>query len=751
MIELLRRIVQEVDAAADLTAALHALVKQVRDAMHVEACTVFLLDYRRQEYTLMATDGLNVDIQGKIHLRRDEGLIGLISQTLTPLNLEDASASKHFAYYPSVGEDELHGFLGAPIIYQGKVLGVITVQQSEHKKFDETQEAFLVTLAVQVASIIAHSRNADSNSFNYDIPLLGMPSVAGVGIGCAKVVYSLADLLAVPDREISTEQIPEQEQLLAMALAETKADIHELAQRFQDKLPPEELALFDVYQRILSSESLITEIVNAIRAGNWAQGALRHVITRHMQLFAEMEDEYMRERAADIHELGQRLLAKLQSKQPNVIDYPEQTVLVGEEVTAAALVAVPTQKLAALVSQKGASYSHVAILARALGIPAVMGVSQLNLESIESKQLIVDGYHGHVYVEPSAKVLREFQTLAQEERELDADLEELRTLPAQTTDQFRVNLCVNAGLALDIHQTLDAGAEGIGLYRTEVPFMTRNNFPSEEEQCKIYRTLLKSFMPRLVVMRTLDIGGDKALPYFPIEETNPFLGWRGIRVSLEQPEIFTAQLRAMLLASEGLDNLGIMFPMISNVAQLDQALLYFRRALQEVQAQNCAIEEPQVGVMIEIPSAVYQVRELAKRVDFISVGSNDLTQYLLAVDRNNSRVAHLYQMFHPAVIRALQQIVEGCHAEHKPVSICGEMAGDPAAILLLLALEFDTLSMNPRSLLRNKWVIRNFSLAHTKQLLQEVLAMDDARYIRAHLESALEQAGMGGLIRAGRR
>jgi phosphotransferase system enzyme I (PtsP) len=278
----------------------------------------------------------------------------------------------------------------------------------------------------------------------------------------------------------------------------------------------------------------------------------------------------------------------------------------------------------------------------------------------------------------------------------------------------------------------------------------RDRFPSGEEQRIIYRQLLASFAPRPVIIRTLDVGGDKPLPYFPVVEDNPSLGWRGIRITLDHPEIFLSQIRAMMRASEGLNNLRIMLPMITDVTEVDEALRLLRKAYTEVRDEGYDTEMPQIGVMIEVPSAVYQARALAKRVDFLSVGSNDLTQYLLAVDRNNPRVANLYDALHPAVLRALIQVVENGHQEGKHVSICGEMAGDPVASMVLLAIGFDSLSMNASSVGRIRWIVRHVTKKKAAKLLHEVLSMESAVMIRCHLELALERAGLGKLIRAGR-
>ncbi|VEB34366.1 phosphoenolpyruvate-protein phosphotransferase PtsP [Legionella cherrii] len=463
-----------------------------------------------------------------------------------------------------------------------------------------------------------------------------------------------------------------------------------------------------------------------------------------------MEDSYLRERASDFRDLGRRVLAALQWSQQEEIVYPKRTVLVGEEVTAAALAEVPEGYLAGVISAKGSNNSHVAILARALGVPTVMGVRGLKLDSISRRAIVVDGYYGQVYISPSKSVLAEFKLLEQEEQALNQSLISLRDKPAETTDNYKISLQVNTGLAMDAGLSMSVGAEGVGLYRSEVPFMSRDHFPSEDEQTIIYRQTLKAFAPRPVTMRTLDIGGDKVLPYFPVEEDNPYLGWRGIRVTLDHPDVFLMQVRAMMRASEELNNLRIMLPMVTNLSEVEEASYLIDQAFTELLEEGCVIEKPKLGVMIEVPAAAYLAREIAKRVDFISVGSNDLTQYFLAVDRNNARVAGLYDSMHPAMLRVLLKVVEGGHAAGVEVSICGEMASDPLAVILLVAMGFDTLSMNSSSLPRVKWVIRNLAIANARKILAEVLEFEHPAQIRFHLQKALEEEGLGSLIRAGK-
>jgi len=756
MLKTLRRIIQEVASADNFQGALDIMVNRIAKALDTQACSIFLLDRRQGEYVLMATKGLNPKAIETVRIPINKGLIGLVGEREEPINIDDASKHPRYLHVPEAQEELYNAFLGTPIIYHRQVLGVLIVQQQESRRYDESEEAFLVTLATQLAGIIAHAEATGviDKLFNKSasVPVTsfsGIASASGVGIGRGAVVFPLLDLNSVPDR--NPDDIEEEIRILENALAAGREDFRILGERLYPNLPLEERALFDVYQRMLDASDLGEEIIHAIRRGNWAQGALREVIQKHVSKLENLENAYLRERAVDIKGLGHRVLAYLQSNDRLLPNYSEKTILIGEELNAADLAEVPEGCLAGVVSAKGSSSSHVAILSRAMGVPTVMGVSDIPVYELQDLEIIVDGYYGQVYVSPSEKLLSEFNQLVEQEQELTASLEVLRDRKAETKDNQQVSLMVNTGLGADVGLSLAAGAEGVGLYRTETPFLIRDRFPSSEEQRVIYRQLLASFSPRPVTMRTLDIGGDKALSYFPVIEDNPFLGWRGIRITLDHPEIFLTQTRAMMRASEGYQNLRIMLPMITDVGEVDEAVRLLKKAYSEVAEEGYKIQMPEVGVMIEVPSAVYQARTIAKRVDFLSVGSNDLTQYILAVDRNNSRVANLYDSLHPAVLRSLLHVVEAGHQEGKHVSICGEIAGDPVAVILLVAMGFDSLSMNASSLSRMKWVISQFDMKKAWKLLQEVLSMESAVMIRCHMELALEQLGLGGLIRAGNR
>jgi phosphotransferase system enzyme I (PtsP) len=681
----------------------------------------------------------------------NEGLVGLVGTREEPLNLENAADHPRYRYFAETGEERFASFLGAPIIHHRRVVGVLVIQQKERRQFDEGEEAFLVTMSAQLAGVIAHAEATGSirglgrqGKGIQEAKFVGVPGSPGAAVGTAVVMLPPADLDVVPDKTIT--DIDAELGLFKTAIEGVRADMRTLSAKLATQLRPEERALFDVYLMMLDDAALGSEVTTVIKTGQWAQGALRQVVTDHVNRFELMDDAYLRERASDVKDLGRRLLAYLQEERQQTLVYPDNTILVSEELTPAMLGEVPEGKLAGLVSVLGSGNSHVAILARAMGIPTVMGLVDLPYSKVDGIQMIVDGYHGEVYTNPSEVLRKQFAEVVEEEKQLALGLDALRDLPCVTVDGHRMPLWVNTGLLADVARAQKRGAEGVGLYRTEVPFMINQRFPSEKEQLAIYREQLSAFHPQPVTMRTLDIGGDKSLSYFPIKEDNPFLGWRGIRVTLDHPEIFLVQTRAMLKASEGLNNLRILLPMISGTHELEEALHLIHRAWGEVRDEGCDVPMPPIGVMIEIPAAVYQTKELARQVDFLSVGSNDLTQYLLAVDRNNPRVADLYDYLHPAVLQALQNVVRDAHAEGKPVSICGEMAGDPAAAVLLMAMGFDSLSMNATNLPKVKWMLRQINLSKARELLAELMTIDNPQVIHSSLQLALKNLGLARMI-----
>ncbi|WP_019567644.1 phosphoenolpyruvate--protein phosphotransferase [Thioalkalivibrio sp. ALMg13-2] len=754
MLEVLRRVVQEVNGAADFFEALHIIVTRVKAALEIDVCSIYLKSPQSGRLVLMASEGLREESIGQVEMDPSEGLVGLVASRAEPVNLDSAQDHPRFRYFPETGEEHFLAFLGVPIIHQRSLLGVLVVQQHQARKFDDEHVSFLITLAAQLAGAIAYAEFNDEISS--ETPLIGHVNVEatgiagspGVAIGRAVVAYRLADMDSIPDREGAG--VDHELEHFGQAVAETRTEIEDLKQRMGEALGPDEQVLFDAYLMLLGSDSLVHKTQTRIRNGQWAPAALRDTVRESVRVFEDMEDPYLRERAADVRDLGRRVLSHLLPADRSQDEFPDGGILVGDDLTASHLAEVPIERLGAMVSAKGTGSSHIAILARALNIPAVMGVSELPVGRLEGREILVDGYRGRLFVNPNAELRVEFERLVREERELAEDLRALAKDPAETRDGVAVPVLANSGLLADIKPSLASGAEGVGLYRTEVPFMIRDRFPGEEEQVQLYEQVLASFDPMPVTLRTLDIGGDKALPYFPVKEDNPFLGWRGIRISLDHPEIFLTQLRAMLKASRSHDNLQILFPMISALDELKGAMTLLNRAREELLDEGFRIPMPRIGVMVEVPAAVYMSEMLARRVDFLSVGTNDLVQYLLAVDRNNARVAHLYDTLHPACIHALETITDGSHRAGKPVSVCGEMAADPAAVILLLGMGIDSLSVSVSSIPRVKWVIRSFSTDRAEALLAQCRLLENADQIRSLLNNALVQAGLGGLVRAGK-
>jgi phosphotransferase system enzyme I (PtsP) len=758
MLNSLGNIVQEVNAARDLKQAVWIIVRRTRDVMATDVCSVYLTEEETQRHVLVATEGLRPSAVGYVWLGFGEGLVGLVAQRAEPLNLANASVHPHFKFIPEAGEEAYRSFLGVPVIHQRKVLGVLVVQQRTARRFRDEHVAFLVTLAAQLASTIAYAKASglvhspehlnEQRAESRERFLEGLPGAPGVATGTAVVVYPPMDLAAVPDRVPLRPS--EEEVALKEAVARASEEIAELGARLQPALSAEDRMLFDAYALMLSSPGLIEDTIACIREGNWAPGALRETINDHARRFELMQDAYLKERANDIRDLGSRILVHLAEGARTSLEFPHQAVLVGEQLSAMDLAEVPSDRLVGIVSARGSSLSHVAILAHALDLPAVVGVSALPVSHLDGQPLVIDGYRGRVYVRPTAAVRQEFAKLAYEEQELAEELKGLRTLPAETPDGLRIPLYANIGLLAGIASSLDAGADGVGLYRTELPFMMREGFPSEDEQVGIYRQVLEAFAPRPVVLRTLDAGGDKEIPYFSIKEENPFLGWRGIRMTLDHPEIFLTQFRAALRAAVGLNNLHLLLPMVSSVGEVEEALGLFERAYQELREEQEPVTKPQLGVMIEVPSAVYQARALAERVDFLSIGTNDLIQYLLAVDRNNPRVAKLIDPLHPAALQALVDVVKAGHSVGKPVSVCGETAGDPAVATLLLGMGVDSMSVSVGDLPRIKRLIRTIPYAYARKLLGQAMQHDQPQPIRELVHNTLERHGLGGLVRPGK-
>ena len=745
MIHSWRQIVREVNAAPSLHDVLALIVLRVKDSLPVDACAVYLADPDSQQYVLMAAEGLGPSLPGAVRVS-DTGLVGLTAERRELVVLGNAPAHPTFRSSPEPGQEEHGGFLGMPLIHYRKVLGVLVAWKGRHGHFDKEEVIFFVTIAphlaksIHDASVSNEAVTMPSGEVKEEAFVQGSQAAPGVAIGTATVLDPMGKLESIPDRR--TSDIEAEERVFRGAVALLRQEFGATSERLAACLTKDMRHLFDVYVMLLDDDGLVSDTVERIRAGSWALGAWRDAVTAHARVFEQMEDPYLRARAEDIYEIGQRLLAHLGCDVRASRRFPDRCILVGDTLGVTEIASVPGNQIAGIVCARGSVLSHTAVLARAMGIPAVVSATSLPAGRLEGRAMIVDGNTGRIYIEPSASVREAFQQRIDQDSALSDRLSAMRDLPAETTDGVRLPLRANIGLLSDIPTALRNGAEGVGLYRTEYPFLLRDTFPVESEQFEIYRELLESFAPQPVTLRTLDVGGDKLLPYFPVEEDNPFLGCRGIRFSLDHPEIFLIQLRAMLRASAACNNLQILLPMIGTVGEVDETLALLARAQRELSDAGEPTPTPRVGVMIEIPAAVYLTSALAERVDFFSVGTNDLTQYILAVDRSNARVTTPYDDMHPAVIFAVEHVVKMAHLKGKTVSVCGEMAGDPAGALLFLGMGVDSLSMSPASLPRVKLMIRRFTQQHARAIVETARAMEDGFAIHRMLEGALEEAGV---------
>jgi len=756
MLSQLRHIVEHVGDATNLTMAMDTLVQQTQLAMEVDCCSIYITDDHAQKLNLMASEGLLNLGETRHHLKFGEGIVGLIHQKGEPLNLANITEHPHYKFLPGSQEDNFNSFLGTPIIYQRQVLGVLVVQQVEPRLFNELEESFLVTLAVHLANVLANSglrlQIDEYHQPSSSLHLQGNPASPGIAIAPAYVVRPILTLSEVKvERSSASEKEIMRFELMVQKCSD---EFSSMALTLKEQLSKEALALFDIYSHVLKDKVFLGAIREHIHERQLtAPSAVKVVAESYITQFEAMDDSYLKERALDIRDVSERLLYHITQQDDEQVALPEKLILVANEVTLSMLASVPAENLQGIVSIHGGVSSHVAILARALGVPAVMGVP-LSLMNLNRQSLIIDGYAGSVVLFPQPVLLLHYQRLLDEDNELKALVVSGEHKQAITSDGVYVEILLNTGLNANQHGAVEGHFNGIGLYRSELPFMLTDAFPTELEQVAIYQALLEQYKNVSVTMRTLDIGGDKQLSYFPIVEENPFLGWRGVRLTLDHPEIFLMQIRGMLRANLHTQNLRIMLPMVSNVEEVIAAKALIHQAWSEMKYELGLSPEdfpiPHIGVMIEVPASIFIIRSLAAHIDFISIGSNDLIQYLLAVDRNNSRVASLFDSYHPAVLHCLQTVINSCLEHNLEVSVCGELAGDPIGAMILLGLGYKKLSMNAYNMGKIKYLINNVASHELENCVALALQANCGVEIRAIFVNFLDRKGLGGFVRAGK-
>jgi phosphotransferase system enzyme I (PtsP) len=563
--------------------------------------------------------------------------------------------------------------------------------------------------------------------------LVGTPVLSGF---CWGKIYLLnrRDSLDGIDLEESRPAGEERKRFL-MALEKAKIQTLYMEKRVAQTLSKEDAAIFHTHLMILEDRGFINRILELIDKENGAARSLREVVGHYIEAFARMDDPYLRQRSADMEDIGRRIIDSLDGSERGRKTLPEKRIIVAVEIFPSDLAILDHVKILGILTEKGDANSHAAIMARSLGIPAILGIDGLMRQISLKDEILIDSNSGHVYINPDDKVKAEYERLRSDFAVKQRELDKLRDLPAETSDGHRVHLRANIGLLADIGPALAKGAEGVGLYRTEFPYMSRQSFPDRLEQYRLYRKIIEGFAPFPVNIRTLDIGGDKDLPYFPHpREDNPFMGWRSIRVSLERPDIFREQLAAVLLASH-YGKASIMFPLISSVDEIREAKVIFNGVKEELIREGMPFAvDIRLGIMVELPAAVQIADILIREVDYFSIGTNDLIQYTLAADRNNPKVKKYYDPFHPAVLHSIKRVVEVADKAGKEVSICGEMAADPLSALLLMGIGITEFSVSAPSIPVIKQAIRKVTMATAREIAETVLSMETGSEIRGHLE-----------------
>lgn len=744
--DLLRQIVVDASAAHTVEDQVERVVHGIRDAMRVDVCSLYLtVD---STLRLIANVGLAPGSVGTIELPLGEGLVGTIAATRVPLNLSVASAHPMYRHFPESGEEEFEAFLGVPVVNLGQTIGVLVVQNRRRRPFSSAEETLLITISAQLAaSLLRWPEPAEAEpGSGRTRKLLGIKGSSGVGIGN---VHLVGGALTVHLAESpATEDAQTESARLSQAVADIHRELEHARLQLQESMPDDVLALFDFYRMMLESDQLIAAAQRKIANGMSAFAAVRDTIDECAVAFEAIEDSYLRARGEDLHNIGNKLLNAILGHEAQIPEDESDVVLVGDLVSITDIAAFRRDQLSGIVCLQGSSLSHTAVLANALGVPAVMGVGPV--DHIKNGELaIVDGDQGLVYLSPGRSLLHEYRQILDHERALQRDLLTHKLLPAVTPDGVRVALLANTGLLADVRPGLEYGAEGIGLYRSEIPFLAHSTFPTEEEQYEIYRDIIATYHPRPVTMRTLDIGGDKPLPYLTMEEDNPSLGWRGVRFALDNRPVFLTQLRAMLRADAGYETMRLLLPMVSSVDDVVQVLALLDMVSEQLGREGLAVRRPPLGIMVEVPAVIALLSSLARHIQFISIGTNDLTQYLLAVDRNNPRVSKRYDALHPAVLRSSRDLVKRAVELKLGVSLCGELAADPVAAPLLLGMRIEALSMSAFHIPRIKELIRGYPFADARRLLNRALRIDNQDDIRSLAAESLRAHGLDHLLMRG--
>jgi phosphotransferase system enzyme I (PtsP) len=757
----------------DLQETLANVTQLVSMRLDADVCSIYTVDPDLQMLSLSATMGLEANAVGRVEMPIGGGLVGLAASSGEPIAIDDAQSHPNYRYFPETGEERFRSLLAAPLIVASTVIGVIVIQTVELRRFDEPDVELLQTCASLLAPVVVNAqllalmsapveerapvvarlnasetiraRRGESVSqgprSEKNVMLRGLATARGVAIGPIFRMDKPVDLertAYIADEEVAQEHVR-----LKGALREALREIEDMRDVVQERFGPEFAAVFHAQIQILEDKGFLLNATQAIERLGDARSALAEVLETYRETFDRIEDPYLRERGTDIADVGQRVMERLLGVRNQLEPMKRGSVVVVDQLLPAIFAQLEMDKVAAIVAEHGGQTSHGVIFARTLEIPAVTGATGLLEEVRDGELAIVDGATGTIYLSPDDALTREFEQ-AQHKYEVAVEhLDAMRERPAETRDGRRIKLSANAGLLADIRLVDKHGAEGVGLFRTELLALAHRGFPSEEEQEQLYRRVVESIYPRPVTIRTLDLGGDKGIPNIGLDdEENPQLGCRSIRLTLENRRHFHAQLRAILRASiQG--NVRLLLPMIGSLSEFREAKTVIDEVRLELDREGSPFDHDlKIGIMIEVPSAALTAAVFAEECDFFSIGTNDLTQYALAVDRGNEKVAHLYDPLHPAVLQLIQMTVRAAKNAGIPVSVCGEMATNPLSVPILVGLGIGELSGTPAAIPVVKEVVRALDSAEVEADAREAVAARTSAEVHLIAAKRLRASGL---------
>jgi phosphotransferase system enzyme I (PtsP) len=719
---------------------LDRIVRGIAQGLVAEVCSCYLV--RGGMLELFATEGLKREAVHQTRLAMGEGLVGDIAANARPLALADAQAHPNFAYRPETGEEVYHSLMGVPILRGGHVLGVLVVQNRTKRHYAEDEIETLETVAMVVAELASAGLVSDEDALAAEQGALlparfeGIHVHDGVAVGTAVLHRPRIEV-----RRLVAEDPQLELQRLEAAVGGLHRQLDELFAAAELARAGDHQGVLEAYRMFAQDRGWNARLKEAIRSGLTAEAAVQKVQNDTRARLSQVVDPYLRERLMDLDDLHNRLIQHL-TGDVGRRELPEDAILVARDMGPAELLDYDRGRLKALVLEEASATAHVAILARALDLPTVARVPDIRDQVSPGDRVIVDGTHGIVYLRPSDDIVDAVSTLVAATRAAEIRHAGLRDLPAVSRDGVRVSLNLNAGLLADLAHLDRTGADGIGLFRTEIGFMVRPRYPNVAEQTAMYQQTLNIAGDRPVVFRTLDAGGDKRLPYLAYDQDqNPAMGWRAIRMTLDRPSLLRQQLRALLCAASGRP-LNLLLPMVAEVAELMQA-----RELLELERErlsrigHAAPSALRLGVMIEVPALLHQLPALLARVDFLSVGSNDLLQFLFAADRGSPRLASRYDPLSPPALAMLLLLAQQSKAAGKPITLCGEMAGRPLEAMALVGLGFTSLSMSAGALPPVKAMIRSLEVAPLAAYLSRLVGAPD-RSVREKLRAYATDHGI---------